>query len=219
MPTAIIISEGPADDVFLKNLIDVRGLKNLEVVRPGDEESYGDGGFQLRLEGLKIRPGIEQSRAIIIVADNDENPAAAFPKIQKQIRDAGGYDVPQDPYQLSNRVALPPVAVVMLPANGQQGSLDTLCLSAFNEGKYGGYLKCVNEIVNCVCATEEKWGKIQLAKLKVQGILSTICKGDPYTPLKCAWIIQPRNSRPGDIFPLTNPAFDSITEFLRGIAA
>lgn len=214
MPTAIVISEGPADDAFLKKLIEVRGLNNLEVLPPGDAESYGDGGFQLRLEGLKVQPGVEQNTAIIIIADNDEDPAAAFKKIQKQIRDAGEYDVPAAPFQPSARGKYPPVAVVMLPAIGQQGSLDTLCLSTVN-AKYNQQMACVEAITNCVGASEATWGKVKFAKLKVQCLLSVICKGDPYTPLKCAWLIEPRKTRPGDIFPLTAPAFNAVAGFLQ----
>jgi Protein of unknown function (DUF3226) len=217
VPNAIIISEGPADDVFLKKLIEARAIPNWDVVPPRNNEAYGQGGFQHRLEGLKFKAGIEQNKAIVILADNDEDPTAAFKYIQGQIRDAGDYNVPQNPYQLSERGPFPPVAVIMLPAKDEQGSLDTLCLSATNP-KYTDQLRCVNEIVNCVGATEHNCGKIQLAKLKVQCLLSTICRGDPYTPLKFAWAIEAAKGRPGDIFPLTNPAFDSLADFLQGIA-
>lgn len=220
MPTAIVISEGQADDVFLRKLIKARLIANLEVVppNPDNEESYSNTGFQGRLEGLKFREGIGQNKAIVIVADNDENPDQLFRAIQKQIRDAGDYGVPENPYQLSEYGNYPPVVIAMLPSGGEPGSLDTLCLSALNEDKYAQQLRCVNDIVGCVGATEQIWGKVKLAKLKVQCLLSTICKGDPYTPLKCAWTIEPAKGRYGDIFPLSNPAFDSIAHFLRGIS-
>jgi hypothetical protein len=135
-----------------------------------------------------------------------------------QIYNAGEYVVPVAPRQPSARGKYPPVAVVMLPASGQQESLDTLCLSVVN-AKYSQQLKCVNATVKCIGADEKTWGMVKLAKLKVQCLLSSICKGDPYTPLKCAWWVEPRKTRPGDIFPLTDPVFNSITEFLRGTAA
>ena len=215
MPTAIVISEGQADDAFLKKLIEARQIANLEVVPAVKPESYGHGGFQRRLEGLKIR-GVEQNKAIIIVADNDEYPDRAFSNIQVQIRDAGDYNVPRNPYELSARGKLPPIAVVMLPSGGQQGSLDSVCLSAV-DAKYDRQLQCVNAIVKCIGATEETWGKVQLAKLKIQCLLSVICSGDPYTPLKCAWLVEARKGRTGDIFPLNNAAFDSIADFLRAV--
>ena len=216
MPTATVISEGQADDEFLKELIAVRGLHNLEVLRPGHEESYGKGGFQVRLQGLKLR-GIEKNKAILIVADNDDDPEAAFKDIQKQIRDAGEYGIPERPYQLSGRSEYPPVGVAMLPASGEQGSLDTLCWSAANL-KYARQLKCVGAIADCLGADEQTWGKVKLAKFKVQCLLSSICKGDPYTPLKCAWWVEPAKGRAGDIFPLDNPAFAQIAEFLHQVA-
>jgi hypothetical protein len=217
MPTVAVISEGQADDEFLKKLIAVRRLNNLEVLGPAGEESYGRGGFQVRLEGLKLK-GIEKHKAIVIVADNDDDPRSAFRSIQNQIRDAGGYGVPEKPYQVSGRGEYPPVAVVMLPASGEQGSLDTLCWSAANE-KYALHLKCVGAIAECIGADERTWGKVKLAKLKVQCLLSSICKGDPYTPLKCAWWVEPAKGRRGDIFPLDNPVFNPIAEFLHRIAS
>jgi hypothetical protein len=165
---------------------------------------------------MKLK-GIEKHKAIIIVADNDDDPLSAFENIQNQIRHAGGYDVPEGPYQISGRGECPPVAVVMLPAGGKPGSLDTLCWSAANE-KYARHLKCVDAIADCIGADEQTWGKVKLAKLKVQCLLSSICKGDPYTPLKCAWWVEPAKGREGDIFPLDNPVFTPIAEFLRQIA-
>jgi hypothetical protein len=189
----------------------------LEIVSPTKPESYGHGGFQRRLEGLKVRR-IEQNKAVIIVADNDEDPGASFNNIQTQIKRAGGYDVPEIPYKLSGHGALPPVAVIMLPAAGQKGSLDTLCLSALNKA-YIRNLDCINALVRCVGATEEDCGVVQFAKLQVQCILSTICQGDPYTPLKFAWEHEPAKKRPGDIFPLTNGVFDPIARFLEEVSA
>ena len=216
MPTVALISEGQADDEFLKKLIEITGLNNLEVLRPGREESYGQGGFQVRLQGLKLK-GIEKHKAIIIVADNDDNPQSAFKAIQKQIRDAGEYAVPENPYQLSQQGEYPPIAVIMLPATGEQGSLDTLCWSAANT-KYARQLECVAAIAHCIGADEQTWGKVKLAKFKVQCLLSSICKGDPYTPLKCAWWLEPGKGRSGDIFPLDHPVFRPIVGFLHQVA-
>ncbi len=215
MPTATIISEGPADDAFLKALIDFRRLENLKIARPRPEEAYGEGGFQRRLEGLKLS-GIENHRAIIIVADNDDTPAQSFANIQKQVHEAGDYSVPESPYQPSERGKYPSIAVMMLPAQGREGSLDTLCLSSVNP-KYSRQLKCVDEIVNCLGADESTWGVVKLAKLRLQCLLSSICKGDPYTPLKCAWLNEPGKARFGDIFPLSDQTFDSIAGFLRNL--
>ena len=79
-----------------------------------------------------------------------------------QIHNAGEYVVPVAPRQPSARGKYPPVAVVMLPASGQQGSLDTLCLSAVN-AKYSQQLKCVNATVNCIGADEKRgeWSNLR----------------------------------------------------------
>jgi hypothetical protein len=216
MPRVVIISEGVADDEFLKALIAVRGLGSLEVLPPAREQSYGKDGFEDRLRGLKLG-GVERSKAVIIVADNDEDPGSSFRNIQSQVRDAGDYFVPEQPYQISVRGAYPPVGVVMLPGPGEQGSLDTLCWSAANT-RYSHHIGCVEATAACLGADEQAWGKVKLAKLKVQCLLSSVCKGDPYTPLKCAWWLDPPKGRFGDMFPLDHPAFSPIAEFLRRVA-
>lgn len=219
MPKTIVITEGPADDVFMRQLKKANAL-NFEIRDATKPESYGNTGFELRLRGLKLeidKTSAADYAAVVIVADNDEDPHASFASIKKQIEDAEGYNAPDAPYQLSARGGYPPIAVIMIPAPGQQGSLDTICLTALNP-KYSTYLQCAETFAQCVAASEASFGVVQFAKLKVQCLLSSICKGDPYTPLKLAWAVEPNKSRPGDIFPLNHAAFNPIADFLRSVS-
>jgi hypothetical protein len=119
MAKSIILGETPADETFLKTLIDVRGISNVEVA-PGNykEEAYGADGFELRLRDLIVR-GVEKRPAIILFASNNDDPSAAFVRIHKQICDTDAYVAPAGPNLLSSGGMYPPVAIKTLPRRGE----------------------------------------------------------------------------------------------------
>lgn len=130
MPISLILTEGEADDVFVRELIRTRSLADLEVVSAGKAESYGWTGFQKRLEGLKLRRGLQSNRAIVIITDSDDRPEQRFAEIVAQIRAAGGYGIPANPCSLSTATQYPPISILLVPWGNQAGCLDSLCGSS-----------------------------------------------------------------------------------------
>jgi hypothetical protein len=228
-PPAVIFTEGDADNAFFKELIKVHalGVENF-IIRKADPklgESPGIGSFTKRLRNIRTdstNPVIRNSRAIIIIADNDAAPDAQFDRIVNQINEANRdaddlFGIPIErlkPYQGSQ--SLPPIHILMLPWDKDAGCLETLCLAALNP-KYADIpLKCVEEIVKCVGAN--KWSVSMLAKFKVQCLLTSIFDESPYTHLLYAWDVNADKGRPADKFPvfqLNHPVFTPIAEFLK----
>ena len=204
----IILSEGDEDAAFFKNLIKVRAIPNMEIKkRPNNLE--GNTVFRQWLMGLKPGTGYDKHSGILIVGDNDNDPATSFRKIKRQIEEADGYGVPSAPRQVAPaQNNLPPVAVLMIPWDDKIGALETLCLTA-------GFTQrpqleaCVTRFVKCVKAT--KWDISKLSKLRMRCFLSAACPGDPNTGLKFAWT---GDQRPSDLIPLDNPCFDQIAKYL-----
>ena len=214
-PTTFILTEGETDDVFFARLIDVRHIgSNFTIFHRPKDEPTGVGAFSRRLVALKTETKRQKIKSIIIVGDNDGNPAAAFHSIKQQVESVGGYNAPANPREISETGGLPAVSILMLPWDNEPGCLETLCLRAVNQ-KYEKEMRCATMQSECVGVGD--WPIQKQSKMILRCLLSSVCKSEPNTPLTRAWSID--SGRPGDIFPLTNPAFDSIAEFLRGIAA
>jgi hypothetical protein len=201
----IILFEGEEDRSFLAELLKVLGLhEKLEF----HKQCGGKDKFKKILEGLVI----SNRKAIIIVADNDGDPAGAFKNIQRQIGEAG-FTIPPKQRETVETPNLPPLSVLMIPWDNDSGCLETLCLSAANPD-YKNQLDCADNLVKCAGA--EKWPIAKRAKLRMRGFLSAVCKSDPNTGLRYAWSTD---ERPGDIFPLKGVvAYNQIAEYLKGFA-
>jgi hypothetical protein len=230
VPQTVIFTEGHADDAFIEKLIEVNGFRveNFIIKKYNQKqgEAPGCGGFEKRISNIRTatQPPLRQSRAIIIIADNDDSPAERFAEIKVQIekananRDASDlFGVPDEPLKAARQsLSLPPVHILMIPWNNQPGCLETLCLSSLDP-RYASNLKCVEDIVKCVGA--DKWKPSMLAKFRVQCLLSSIFDQSPATHLRYAWDVDVDKGRPADkfpIFPLNGEAFKPIVDFLQG---
>jgi hypothetical protein len=69
-------------------------------------------------------------QAILIVADNDDDPVAAFQKVRRLIGAAAAHSYSVPTAELTKAVGQPTIVVMMLPWTGVRGALDTLCLSS-----------------------------------------------------------------------------------------
>jgi hypothetical protein len=213
VPTApIILGEGGADEAFLRCLIKSRNLGNFEYRIPDQEKKqcWGKDGFNTRLLALVTESGILQRASVIIVADNDSDPATAFKDIQKQIASAGLK--PPDAVQNTTVATedFPALSVLMIPSAAEKGCLENLLLTAGAE-KYKDQLKCVDDFVGCVQAAN--WEVSDLAKLKMRCLLSAIYETNPCISLTVA--LQKNGA---DLFPLDNAIFQPIADFLKSRA-
>jgi hypothetical protein len=206
----IILAEGPADEQFVRELIKARNLPRCDIQKANPPEAYGQPGFAKRLEGLKLAVGLSARKAVVIIADNDDDPSASFAFVRSQISAVGDYGIPTKPREAaaSTNPNLPPLVVLMIPWDNESGCLDTICFAAADNmrPKIG---KCVRKFVKCV--KPKRWPVSPLSKLKMRCLLSAVCKQDPNTPLQHAWSTS--RGRPGDIIPLNDTRFDHIADF------
>jgi hypothetical protein len=201
----IIVCEGKADVAFFTHLITERGLPEFQVLSANGNSRYED-----ILVALTTAPGFSDLSAILVVGDNDLNPAVALQNIQLQIQSAGGYGVPAAPRVPARIAGFPTIVVLMVPWDNAIGCLETLLLQS---------VRSVNpELGNCVdtyatCSHVDVWNEIERSKMKLQSLTSVICRSDPTTPVSYAW------SRPETIVSLTQPCFEQIVEFLQEFPA
>jgi len=208
----LILSEGDSDYAFLKKLIEVRQILNVEPRRrPG--KLAGNTVFEQWLRQLKTEPGMDERPGILIVADNDNNPSRAFKQITRQIRLAGEYGIPSGPGQVAPAPnGRPAVAVLMLPWNDQQGCLETLCLVAAFKRR-PRIARCVANFLRCV--NTKSWTVSNRDKLRMRCLLSAACKRNPNTGLQFAW--SQEKGRPKDLIPLTYRCFNQVATFLANL--
>src|SRR5665213_125478 len=198
----IILYEGVEDRAFLEELLKVLGL---EKKFDFHEQCGGKDRFEQILKGLVI----SKHKTIIIVADNDGDPAEAFKNVQRQIA-AAGFTVPQNPRETVATAELPPLSVLMIPWDNDSGCLETLCLSAVS-ADYKKQLECADALIKCAGA--EEWDIARKSKLRMRGFLSAACKSDPNTGLRYAW------NRAEKPFPLKDVAvYTQIANYLKSFA-
>jgi len=201
----LIVCEGKADVAFFEHLITERDLPEFQVLPANGNSRYED-----ILVALTAAPGFSGLSGILVVGDNDRNPATAFQNIRAQIQAAGGYGVPNALRVPARNASFPPIVVLMVPWDDTVGCLETLLLEA---------VRTVNpELGMCVdayatCAHIDAWNEIERSKMKLQSLTSVICRSDPTTPVSFAW------SRPEAIISLAQPCFNQIVDFLRAFPA
>lgn len=125
----LILSEGKADRVFLKHLLEVRGIDHNFEFFANDKYGAGNTAFEASLKGLPVERGFENVKAILIVTDCDEEPERSFQKIQEQIKEAQ-FIVPEKPFEIVKTENLPVLVVVMIPFDNVCGNLESYIVRA-----------------------------------------------------------------------------------------
>jgi len=205
----VILCEGSGDKNFFQELIKARDLPEFYVVHPREKIDHGGRrGFEQRLRGLRLQPGFDAVRGIIVVSDNDHDPSASFQEVRTLIHDAS-YSAPNHPFAV---VAGPPaVAIMMIPAENENGQLETLCLRAISAA-WPQQFHCAEQYA--VCAGIQTWAVGKQERAKLRALISHICKKDPNTSLTHLW-----HDGRELVIPLDHDCFTPIADFLNGFAA
>ena len=206
----LIICEGGADKAFFAELIRRRSLPDFQIQYPR-REGDDTGGFHKYgrfLNEIQINEGfIQNVRAILVTADNDDDPATRFTEIQEQIRNVGGYGVPDLPLQVARSVRdLPNIVIMMMPPDGTPGNLESVLLPAAYS-KWPGLQSPLTDYINSSPAKD--WEPRKQAKARLRSIVSATCKQKPDTPYSLLW------GRPEEYhIPVDHDSLDSIADIL-----
>jgi hypothetical protein len=171
------------------------------------QQQGGRDGFTSRLKALKLVRGFNQVTDLIVIADNDDDPAAKFTLVCDLIRQAEGFAIPHHAAQMT--AGKPRVGIYMLPGAGTPGQLETLCIQSC-ETAWPERAACLNSFVACN-GHIALWEQGKQEKMKMRSLISSICSSDPYTSLPHAW------SRAENIIPLAHACFDGLAAFLSAI--
>jgi len=221
--TTLILCEGKGDERFLTHLLESRNVTGFQTAFPEarkDDDgnliagagAYGRGGFWYELDALKTVRGFEALRNVVIVTDSDNDPVVSFREVQDQITRAQEYGVPSALLRPSSRnVTCPPVIVKTIPGEGEQGNLETLILRAVPD-YFGDELACLAEYERCT-GHVAGWTLNKQSKMRLQCIVSAVCKNDPTCGMVNLWSKTNRVFRP----MLAHTCFNPLVDFLRDV--
>lgn len=215
-----MICEGTGDVNFFKNLILTRGLPAFTSdhdlkKHPEASQAREDGGmssYVRRLRSVNAASAYDKDPvdAVLLIADNDNDPANQFRRVRDFIRAARDFAVPDAPRKVAREQGRISTGILMLPWDDEQGQLETLCPPALREA-WPRQAACADALMNCTGSfagesrnLERYWTRVMLATVSA----------DPNTPLAHAWS---RELGP-NLIPLNHHCFDRIAGALRQFA-
>lgn len=211
---ALIVCEGSSDEAFFHALIAAGRIPAFSVRQTADAgKGKGNDHFGDFLAALVNWDAFEKLQNVILVSDNDSNPAVSFNKVRAQVEGAHPDADPPIVFEAPRRACQtahgsPAVTIIMLPWRGRRGCLETLCLDAAREAtdRSVGVMRCVEGFARCTGA--DGWPASKLSKMQLQAMLVGQNKRNPCVSLSNVW----RDELP--FIPLDHACFDDLCEFL-----
>jgi hypothetical protein len=205
----LLLCEGVGDLRFFHNLFKARSIgTNFSIRHPWREGKYngGRGNFGIDLANISVSESfIENTKAVLVVSDNDEDQAASFEQVKGELKKAGNFGIPDAAGIVSTQSNSHKVVVLMLPI-GRKGNLETLCL----EAAYSKWplQQNLDEFVKKCPAND--WNISKQSKMRLQTILAATNKKRPDTGFAGHW-----NSESDYLIPLDHACFDELANFIR----
>lgn len=197
-PKKLVLCEGGDDKAIISGLCAAHGIDGISV-----EDYKGRDKLRTYVHGLRQRPDFVRGEieSVGITRDADEDGQAAWKSVQDAAKAAFGIVLKERGKTAGER---PRVAGFIVARPGEdRGKLEDLCLAAVSQ--QAGY-SCLEDYFHCLSEKTEK--QTYDAKAKWQ-----------------AWMASQRDyklsltdlaTKPGGV-SYTNPAFDSLRDFLRSL--
>ena len=211
-PKRLILCEGYEDAAFFKRLIAVRGLPPAIVIEAGGNTVFRKALNDFKVSKTRVFNSLEK---ILVVADNDEDPAASFANVRTQIEQMfGNGTAPNAPLQ--KKVTRSPtlqieISVLMVPWTGEKGHLEKMCVEAARESnrQIGNHVDTFLDLIHAAnWANESRHGKAWL-----RTNLAARSDRDPFVALGDVF----NDPRYQPLIPVDHPSFNPIADTLRAL--
>jgi len=205
----LLVCEGHEDKFFFHHLIRERDLPSFHIW-----PSSGNGGFANAIRAFRAGRTKQYNalRNILIVADNDENPAASFSNVCDHIEQLFGSGTrPSAPLEKTKTRPIA-VTVLMIPWTDVNGHLERLCIESATEADkaIAGHVQTFMDLIFADrWASESRRGKAWL-----RTNLAARCSRDPFVPLGEVF----REDQYRHLIPLNHRSFDRIADVLASFA-
>lgn len=196
-----VACEGEADQYFLCRLLEHRRINGVDVAVVGGN----DNKFTTHLKGLRVSNAFAKLRLIVIMTDNDTNPAASFASAQRCFRDAG-FVVPDASWTKKEGEDVS-TAILMLPSHSRPGALETLLVEAILDVR-PQFARCLDDLKTCA-EKPTTWDEVKLAKMRFHAAVAALCEDGPGTAASRIW------SAKHNPVPITSDRFLPLVDFFQ----
>ncbi len=191
----LLIGEGEEERRFFQALLTHLNITNVDV------EAYG-GKSKLSsyLKTFLVRPDRQSVISLGITRDADDNADDAFRSICGALNQCG-LAVPNGPGEFAGNA--PQVGVLILPDGCNPGMLEDVCLEAI---KSDPGMRCVGEYFHCIQDRTARQPQ-NMSKARVHAWLASQIEPDR----------RLGEAAEAAYWPWSDPAFDQLKQFLRGL--
>lgn len=210
----LVLCEGETDKRFLDRLIALRGIPDEFQIkfpsRSGDNRG-GRSKFGPWLSVAYENSDFEKHvRAVLIVSDNDTDPAASLDEVKESLKNSDGFPIPGAAREVARKEKYPAVVILMIP-HDIQGGLETLCVTA----AYTKWPQLQQPVETFAASTPAaNWTPGKQSKMKLQSIIATSCAPRPDAGFSGHWWEKDEYH-----VPLDHAQFDDIANFLSNFRA
>lgn len=208
----LIVCEGPGDKNVLDRILSKHNIDNF-CVRFPDRKNGGNAGRGGIVPWIDLVydtvPSFRSTvKAIVIVADNDDNPGNSFNEIVAGLKKTTSIKlgIPAKEREVARNKGFPDLAVLMVPLD-KVGAIEALCLPAHDS--VHSTLAAVDAYLAATPAA--KWGETKKSKARLQIAISGTCEAWPEMGIATMRDVCP--------FPVDHASFDEIVEFLKGFGS
>jgi hypothetical protein len=189
----ILIVEGEDEKRFLKSLLSRLSIRNIQIFPIG-----GKTQIRQNLKALLLAPNFNYINTLGIIRDADNDPVGAFQSVCDAIRQIN-LVAPNDQLVLTN--SSPKTAVMILPAPGEIGMLEDICLNAISSSPE---MECINQYLDCI-------------HKKTNRLPNNISKAKLYSYIASSNGPELRLGEAAEkgIFNWDNPSFEQVIRFLK----
>jgi hypothetical protein len=189
----ILIVEGEDEKRFLNSLLSCLSITNIQILPIG-----GKTLIRQNLKALLLTTNFNYINTLGIIRDADNDPAGAFQSVCDAIRKIN-LVAPNDQLVLTN--SSPKTAVMILPAPGEKGMLEDICLNAISSSPE---MACITQYLGCI---HEKTDRLpnNLSKAKLYSYIAS--SNNPELRLG--------EAAEKGVFNWDNPSFQQVISFLK----
>jgi hypothetical protein len=193
----LLLGEGREEVLFFEALIDHLKLHNIQIMEIGGKDN-----LRKNLKALTKAQGFDGVLSLGIVRDADADADAAFQSVCDALKTI---DLPTPERPLHPVGEKPRVGVLILPGEGKQGMLETLCLRAVEQDPA---MHCVEQYFKCL-QQEGLSLPDNMSKAKVHAFLASKSKAG----------LRLGEAAKAGLWPWEKETFKQVKDFLRLIAS
>ncbi|MCL4710149.1 MAG: hypothetical protein KJZ73_02795 [Pseudorhodoplanes sp.] len=209
----LMICEGYEDTLFFQFLIEARNLPRFKIIdTSAPQDRYGGiTKFKRAINGFRSENPRQFSalKDILIVADNDDDPAKNFALVSGQVNQVFGA-CPAKPLEAMARGAdRPRITILMVPWTLEAGTLECLCKEASRDADTAIATHVDYFLANI---RADQWiGETRKGKAWLRSYLAARCS-DPFVPLGTVF----RDHRTA--LNINHSSLNRVAEFLASFA-